>query len=254
MSFLNKYTFRCLLGPRSKDVHIIDDMYFWKVGDRKHFGTSRTLLECDIDLLKSKHYYPFSFHYLSVENTAILKSNFQISKSKDKCVIVDITDLSLKGGKFKKVRQAINKCKENDFEILDNFKKIEDVEQMLDEWSNNYTDKYFRDFSGKNLFFYKNNFHKNCNNIFIYHKNDLVSFGSLSPNNNGKSSYIIGKALYKRFRGLSELTDIELYKKAFDKGIFIINMGRSSNKRLHFYKSKFPTLKEEVCYSGKIKV
>ena len=160
MSFINKYTFKCLLGPRSSDVNTINDIHFWTVYKKKHFCTSKILTSEDVEILRE--YGPASFHYLSADNLSFLKNNFKVSQSKDNSIILDIQDLSFKGGQFKKLRQSLTRCGKNEFEILDNFKDINDVVKMIKEWSNKYTDKYFRDFSGKNTYFYKNNFHLNC--------------------------------------------------------------------------------------------
>lgn len=252
MTFINKHSFKCLLGPMAKDIQMADDVYFWRVNKKRHFCTSKTFSNNDINILRE--YGSSNFHYMTPENVAILKQYFEIKRSKDRSIILDIEDLSFYGGKYKKIRQSINRCNKNKFELLDNFKDISDIINMIEEWSNEYTDKYFRDFSGKNTFFYKNNFHKDCFNLFVYHESDLVSFGTLSPSVGNESSYIIGKALYKRIVGLSEFTDVELYKIAAKKGVNKINMGRASNKRLQFYKSKFPNSQEEVCYGGSIKI
>lgn len=194
---------------------------------------------------------PANFHYISQENLDFLKANFVVDRSKKKSVILDLTDFSLAGGAMKKVRQTFNKCAKNNFEILDNYKNIDDVKDMIEEWSNDYTDKYFRDFSGKNFYFYKNNFHLECINLFVYSGPDLVSFGTLSPSENEGCSYIIGKALFKRFYGLSEYTDILLYEKGIKQGVKFVNMGQAE-KGLMFYKNKFFHAIEEVHYDGDI--
>jgi hypothetical protein len=239
------------LGPQVKKVEEHNNLFIWVVGSKSHFSCDGELTSNHLDILKD--YSPVSFHYINQSNLDILKSRFKVNKVKNRSIILNIKDFSLDGGKYKSLRQAYNKCGKNNFEILNNFKKIEDVKIMLDDWSTNYTDKYFRDFSGKNLYFYKNNYHKDCINVFVYSGDMLVSFGTLSPNNNGNSTYIIGKALFKKFYGLSEYTDILLYKKALENGIEIINMGQAS-KGLIFYKKKFPNSIEEIHYDGKIEI
>lgn len=251
MTFINKHSFKCLLGPRASNIKEIADVYFWEVNKKKHFSTSKELNQNDIEALAE--YGDCNFHYLSPENTEILKRHFKTSKSKKKSIILDITNLSLSGGRFKKIRQSVNRCKKYNLKIESCFRSIDDVDKMIRIWSHQYTEKYFRDFSGKNKYFYRNNFHTNCLNIFIYNKDNLVSFGSLSPGTD-QASYIIGKALYKDFPGLSEYTDITLYQIAKTKGIKNINMGAVSNKRLHFYKAKFPNSTEEIYYDGSIEV
>lgn len=251
MSFINSHTYKCLLGPRAKDVKEHGSLFVWTVGSKHHFSCDGILNFSSIEILKS--YSPSNFHYMSQENLDILNANFNVDRVKNRSIILNIKDFSLAGGEMKSLRQTYNKCAKNEFEILDNYKNINDVKSMIDEWSTNYTDKYFRDFSGKNMHFYKNNFHLDCLNSFVYHENSLVSFGTLSPSKNGESSYIIGKALYKRLYGLSEFTDIVLYKKAIEQNINLINMGQAS-KGLLFYKTKFPNSIEEVHYDGNIKI
>lgn len=247
--FINSTTFKCLLGPQSKDIQEHNSIYSWKVGKKQHFTTDKLLSINDINYLKS--IAPSNFHYLLQDNLDFLKNHFTVDRIKNKSIILSISDLSLTGSKMKSLRQSVNKCSRNEFEILDNFRDIKDVKNLIEEWSNEYTDKYFRDFSGKNMFFYKNNFHIDCINAFIYSNDSLVSFGTLSPNNNGNCSYVIGKALFKRFYGLSEYTDVHLYKKANKLGIVNVNMGQAS-KGLMFYKTKFPGAIEQIHYDGKI--
>lgn len=251
ISFINEHTFRCLLGPQSKNVQIRENIYSWDVGKKHHFSTDKQLNVEDLEILRNLS--PSNFHYLSPDNIVFLKEHFKISKVKNKSILLNLDNFSLQGSSMKNLRQTFNRCAKNEFELLDNFKNIKDVEDLIEEWSNEYTNKYFRDFSGKNLYFYRNNFHKNCLNLFIYHGDILVAFGTLSPVKNGGCSYIIGKALYKRYYGLSEYADIILYKKAIDNGVKIVNLGQAS-KGLLFYKTKFPNAVEEVHYDGSIEI
>jgi hypothetical protein len=253
-SFINESSFYCFLGPTAHHISINNSIYSWQVGKNKvknSFGTNKKL--DDNDLFYLEKILPASFYYLSEENCIFLKKYFKINRSKNVNAIVDIRDLSLSGVSMKNVRYSINKCSKNSFEILDNYKNISDVEKMIEEWSNLYTEKYFRDFSGKNFYFLKNNYHKSCNNVFIYHGDDLVSFGVMSLPINGVSTYIIGKALYKRFYGLSEYTDMKLYEQSNKLGTEFVNMGQSNGK-LHFYKFKFKNVSEYIDYSGKIEM
>ena len=248
MGFINEQSFKCLLGPRATNLRIHEGLFSWTVGKKNDFSTSRLLVEEDLDHIRSIS--PASFHYLSLANVEFLQKHFKVSKTKQICTNLDITDLSLSGGNLKNVRQSYNKCAKNKLEVFDNFKDIKDIADLIEEWSNEYTDKYFRDFSGKNMFFYKNNFHKDCVNAFVYSGDHLVAFGSLSAPINRTSSYIIGKALFKRMPGLSEFADISLYQK-IQKDADVINMGRGQ-KKLLFYKSKFPGSTTEIEYDGSI--
>jgi len=249
MSFINKYSWKCLLGPQAKETVDHGGVYTWKVGKKNHLTASRSLGVSDIPLIQSN--LPFNFNYMAENNISFLKEHFTVQKTKDKSVIVSLEGWDLSGGEFKKTRQAYNKCKKLPFVIESNFRKIEDVERMIEEWSNDYTEKYFRDFSGKNYYFYKNGFHKECLNVFIYHQDDLVAFGTLSPEESGISSYILGKALYKRFSGLSEFADIELYRVGMAAGVKLVNMGRAPKNLLQF-KMKYPGAKIENTYEGKV--
>lgn len=247
--FINSYSWKCLLGSQAKEIKEHDNIYTWKVGKRTHLIVNKELTEADLPTLKE--YSPCNFNYMSKENVAFLKKYFKISTSSDRSVIVDLENFSLDGGEFKKTRQAFNKCKKNNLVVENNFRKLKDVEDMIEEWSNDYTDKYFRDFSGKNYYFYKNNFHQDCINVFIYHEDLLVAYSTLSPNQNENSSYIIGKALYKRFAGLSEYADIMAYHKAIARGVKKVDMGQAP-KNLLKYKMKYPGATIEVNYDGKI--
>src|ERR1700722_5392116 len=243
MTFINAFSYKCLLGPQSKNIIENNNIYAWKVGKKQHFTTSRQLQTSDLMFLTS--ICPSNFHYLSEDNTTFLKQHFTLHRIKNTSIVVDISDLSFKGNDYKSIRHCLNKCSKNNLTLESNFRSIEDIKKLINEWSNDYTDKYFRDFSGKNYYFYKNNFHLDCLNAFIYKDNDLVSFGTLTkPKEIGQSSsYVIGKALFKRHYGLSEYTDIELYKMAQNLGIKEVNLGRAQ-KGLLDYKTKFNHTKE----------
>lgn len=249
MSFINSYSYKCLFGSQTKAYSQVGNLLLWTVNSKKHFSVDGTFTTEDIEYLRS--YLPANFHYINESNLSLLKSAFKLKRVKNKSILLNISDISLEGAERKKLRQTYNRCAKNEFEILDNYKNISDVKVMIDEWSNEYAADYFRDYSGKNLYFYKNNFHLDCMNVFIYKDGQLVSFGTLSPEVDGSSSYIIGKALYKRYYGLSEFTDIELYKKAVAKNIKVVNMGQASHG-LVFYKKKFFNSVEEVHYDGNI--
>lgn len=249
MTFINQYSFKCLLGKQSKDVQITDDIFMWKVGKKQHFATNKDLTLVDLPLLQS--IAPTNFHYLSESNMLFLKQHFQLHKVKNVSIIIDIQDLSFSGKANSSIRYCLNRCKDQ-FTVETNFRDIKDVEKLIEEWSNDYTQGYFRDHSGKNTYFYRNNFHQECINLFLYHAADLVAFGTLTPPQNGISSYVIGKALYKRHYGLSEKADVELYKLGQAAGVKEANLGQAS-KGLLSYKTKF-SHKKETHYDGSIEV
>lgn len=249
MSFINKYSWKCLLGKQSKNIKEEDEIYFWDVGKKHHFCTSRDLEEKDISLLNQN----INFHYLSEQNILFLKQHVKIKKTKNISVVLNISNMNFAGRKYHGIRYSLNRCNKLDLTIENEPRKIEDVKLMIDEWSNTLCDKYWQDHSGKNLNFISNNFHKNCISKFIYDKNKLIAFGILSPNQNENCSYIIGKALVKTYPGLSEWTDILLYKEVQKQNIKYVNLGQAT-KGLIFYKEKFPSSSEELHFNGFITV
>jgi len=250
-NYINRQSFRCLLGIQAKDVQISDNLFLWKVGKKQHFAVQDQLTEANLALLRT--YAPSNFHYLNADNLEILKGSFRVDKVKNVSVLIDIQDLSFKGNAFKSLRHCLNRSKKAGFSLETNFRKIEDVKKLIEEWSNNYTDKYFRDNSGKNLHFYRNNYHQDLISLFVYHQDELVAFGTLTqPDVNGYSSYVLGKALYQRHYGLSEFADVELYKLGQQVKIKKVNLGQAS-KGLLDYKSQFPHT-TEVHYDGSIQV
>jgi hypothetical protein len=166
-----------------------------------------------------------------------------------KSCVIDLSKLSYVGRAYHGIRGAINKNAKRGFTIQESFNRLEDVKAMLDEWSTVIGEKYFRDFSGKNLFFYKSNFHIGCQNTFVYDKDKLIAFASLSPGE--YSSYIIGKALFHQYPGLSEYTDDLAYQMASRNGTKMVNLGQSKGK-IAEYKEKFPGASTILHYDGRI--
>ena len=240
MNYINRESFRCLIGPMAKNVQIIDNLFIWIVNNKNHFVVEGELSDKNIEMLKS--YTPCNFYYIDQENLNKLKDNFKISKTKNTSITIDIRDLNFVGKQYSSIRNCLNKCKNKKFELRSDFKSIDDVKTLINNWSNNYTDKYFRDNSGKNYYFYKQNYHENLISLFVYDGDRLISFGTLSNKFDESASYIIGKALYKDYPGLSEFTDIELYKVAREKNIKYIHMG-NAKKGLLDYKTKFEHIK-----------
>jgi hypothetical protein len=247
-SFINKYSYKCLLGPQSKEVDIVGNIAKWKVNKKHHFTNLEKFNADDLSYLKT--YGPSNFHYLTDDNFALLKSNgFTVSRTKVNGTYINIENLSYSGRKYHGIRGSINKNSKLKLTIQDNFNKIEDVKAMIDEWSKNMGEKYFRDFSGKTFYFYKNNFHLDCDNTFIYDGPNLIAFATLSYGE--YSAYIVGKALFNRYPGLSEYADDLAYRKAAARGTKIVNLGRSIGK-LGDYKNKFPNAYSALHYDGNI--
>ncbi len=248
MTFINQYSYKCLLGKQSKNAQEQDGIFSWQVGKKQHFAVDKVLTEADIPLLASLA--PSNFHYLSETNLQFLKQRFKVDKSKNLSIIIDIQDLTFRGKSNASIRHCLNRCQDQ-FIIEPNFRDIKDVDKLIDEWSNNYTSKYFQDHSSKNLVFYTRGHHLQCTNAFIYRDTDLVAFGTLTPpDTNGTASYVIGKSLYQRHYGLSEFADVELYKLGQIAGIIHVNLGQAS-KGLLGYKSKFSHT-QEVHFDGNI--
>lgn len=247
LNFINKYSWKALLGRQSKNLIEKENIYFWDVGNKHHFCTNKTL---DISDLKDLE-YPINFHYMSEDNVKFLKKNAKVSTSKHSSIYYDLSKFSLNGGNYKSVRQSINKASKYNLKIQDHFNEMADVKLFINEWSTILAQKYFRDFSGKSLYFYQQNFHKDCLNIFLYDNEKLVSFGSLSPSNDGYSSYVNGKAHCHNYKGLSEYTDFLLYQKAIEKGIKYVNLGQAKGGLL-YYKNKFPGSNIITHYDGQI--
>lgn len=247
MSYINKYSWKCLLGKQSKNIQEGNEIYLWDVGKRKHFCCTRPLTITDLPLFAEE----INFHYLSIENCEFLKTHKKITRSKNIATTIDLTALSLVGNANKSLRHSINRGNSYNLTVESNYRDIKDVEIMINEWSEVLAEKYFRDNSGKNLHLYKNNYHLNCHNVFLYDGEALVSFGSASPNLNDTSSYILGKALCNRYYGLSEFTDYLLYQKCLLDGIKIIDLGQTTGG-MTFYKNKFPGAGTYEYYNGKI--
>lgn len=255
MKFIDKYSWKCMLGKMSRNIEENEIYAKWSVFGKKHIVLFRDLIEGDLEWIEKE--VPFNFHYFSEEDIRLIKTKFKIKRSKLKSIYLNLNEtLEIHGKKHRGIRNKINQCKKRNFEILSDYKDIKDIEKFIDIWSDNYSLKYFRDFSSKNLHFYKNNFHKDCINMFIY-DNELIAYGSISPVVNKKSTYIIGKALYNlkdlsSYTGLSEFLDLSLYKKANEKGTIYVNLGASFSKNLLEYKSKFPGTYDFIEYEGKV--
>lgn len=246
MNYINKYSWKCLLGRQSKNIHEENEIFFWEVSGRKNFCTDKLLHPDDLSLISGAN-----FHYLSEENCNFLKSTAKVNKSKYHSTRIDLTQFSLVGNKFKSLRHAVNRGKSYNLTVEENYRSLNDVKAMIEEWSNVLAQKYFRDNSGKNYHFYNNNFHQECLNIFLYDGASLVAFGTASPGQEGYSSYILGKALCHRYYGLSEFTDYLLYQKCLENNIKIIDLGQTTGGMIH-YKNKFGGAENYTYFNGSV--
>lgn len=241
--YTNKQTWRCMLGKRSVNIIDRDGICYWEVGKNRNIVIYRDLIESDIEYLKS--IIPFKFYYFDESNLVLLNRVGKVDKSKKRSVEVDIRDISYVGKKYSNIRHAINRANNLGVRIIDNL-NIDDLRKMIKNWDNVMGERYFQNHSGKTLWFYENNWHIDCLNIFCYIGNEMVSFGTLSREG---ASYIAGKALCDKYYGLSEFTDYLLYKRGQKIGIEKVNMGQAE-KGLLKYKMKFPGATEIIHYNG----
>lgn len=248
-SFLDRQSWKCLLGKMSKNIEQKETYATWTVYKRRHVVIFENIQDPKI----FEKLVPFNFHYFTEKNVKKLKEAYKIKSKKEKSVMLDLEKtLNPSGKKYRGLRNRINRFKKLDIEVLNDYKDIEDIEDFVETWSNKYSLKYFRDNSGKNLHFYKHNFHKPCINSFCYYNGKLVAYGTFSCPHDGYSSFMIGKALYDVNPVLSEFVDYSLHKKAYELGAKYVLLGCSSTKGLLKYKKKFPGVINYIEYSGKV--
>jgi len=222
----------------TKDIKESNGIYSWKVRNNTSIVISRHVLESDIDYLSS--FIPFSTYYLPEEDISVLNSYFKIKKAREDSVVIPIENLSLKGNKFGRIRWAVNHNSKKNFTITNNLYEYEDLLEFINTWDETSGDKYFQVRTGKNKYFFKNLFHKEGISVFVYDVDRLIGWGVLSnPDNNGYSSYVLGKALCLEYSGLSEYVDIKVYEEGIKRGIKFVNLGGGSNNVIG-YKLKFP--------------
>ena len=134
----------------------------------------------------------------------------------------------------------MNNMNAKNFEIVYDYKKYDDILLFLERWDDTCGEKHFQSRTGKNKYFFKNNFHKEGISMFIYDGDRMIAFGVLSlPNIDGVSSYVIGKALCYDYKGLSEYADVKLYEIGRNNGVKEVNLGGGKDSVV-FYKMKFP--------------
>lgn len=191
------------------------------------------------------------FHYLSERNLRFISAQCKTTKTRHLSTEIRLPELTLNGRDRSSLRYCINRASRYNFTIERQFRKIEDVEELLKEWSAVLAPKYFRNYSGKNLYFFKNGWHKDCIGLFLYDDDRLVSF-AVSSVIGEHSVYIIRKALCNRYYGLTEFTDMLMFWMVKSAGGKVIDMGQTKNGLL-FYKSKFPGSSQYSYYDGSIK-
>lgn len=254
LNYIDKYSCLGLLGPQAKDIRTENNLFIWRVNKNNNFIILNNIKLNENHIQKINLLKPINFHYISQNNLTILKQNFSmLSKEKQISVIIKIDKLNFSGNKNERIRNYLNKYKY--LEITSELKKSNDINELLNKWTETLAQKYFRNYAGKNKYFFKQNFHLNCECIFIYDQDKLVSFAVASPVENGYGSYILRKALTKEYPGLTEFTDVKIYEKLLNKyGPYEINLGQAGTKGMLYYKKKFPNSREQLHYNGKIKI
>lgn len=251
MNYINKYSWKSFLSTATREVHEENGFYWFKTRKNWQLLKDRDLVESDLDFIGKL--LPVNFFYFSLKDIFVLKQKYEVSKNKDPDVGIKLDEFILRGNKYKDIRNYVNRYN-NKFEIVDNYKNMEDVYKMIARWDDTSGDKYYQVRTGKNKYYFLNNLHKGCINVFIYDGDKLISFAVLSPaDEGGYSSYIIGKALCIDYPGLSEYTDVEVYKRAIAEGVKVVNLG-GGGRKLVAYKKKFPGSFTNDTYDGQIYV
>jgi len=80
LSFADRYSWKCMLGPMSKDIEEHKVYSTWTVHGRRHVVFFRKLRDRDYDLIRGL--LPFNFHYLGEEDVDILKKRFVVQKTR----------------------------------------------------------------------------------------------------------------------------------------------------------------------------
>jgi hypothetical protein len=248
ISFINPVSYKCLLGPQSKNAQIIGNIASWTVGKKHYFTNIEPFSQVDIDYIAA--WLPANFLYLSEDNINALKPLFEIKKQKAKSYCINIENLNYSGRPFHGIRGAINKNAKCNFTIQDHFNDINDIKDLIKEWSEIMADKYWQNHAGKNVFFFANNLHAGCRNKFVYDNERLVAFATLCYGE--YAPYIVRKTLFNRYPGLTDYVDDLIYREAADEGTKIVNLGQGE-KGLADYKSKFPGAHTIIHYNGSIK-
>lgn len=252
MGFIDTYSWRLFLSSAAKNIQSENNIHSWEIKGNKQTVFSREITESDLNYLEKL--IPFNFFYLDKKQIDLLKKIGQVKTSKDPNTMIQIAEkINLPGHKYGGVRHSINCAKKYNLSIENNLKQLDDVNKMLDVWKETSGLRHFQVRIGKDKFFFKNQFYKDCLTLFFYDQNDLVAYSILSPPINGYSSYILGKALCLKYRGLSEFADIITYENAWQNGVRYVNLG-GGGKKLRQYKMKFPGAIGMESYDGKISV
>lgn len=224
--YIDRLSWRGMYGPMAKDIIETDDFAVWSIKNKR----KGVLFSNNISSLEE--IIPCKLFYISKTQLNLIPYNKKLEKLISFCY--DLKIFTQTYNKHRGIRGRINKNIKRKFIIKSNFNNIKEIEKFIIEWRGNYSDKYIFDYSGRNRMFYERNYHIDCYNFFIYDKDRLIAIGTAS---NG--SYIIGKAFYHEYDGLSEYLDYTVFSSLYNKGIKYINSGCAS-KGLRNYKEKLP--------------
>jgi len=232
----------------ARDINEHDGIFSWSIYSKYQIAFSRHVKESDLIYLNN--FDKFTSFYLDLADIDILSKQYKITKSRDDDIIIPIENFSLKGNKYIKIRTCINNNQKRNFTIENNYRDYNDVLEFLKRWDDTCGERHFQSRTGKNKYFFKHNFHLEGISVFIYDANKLIAFGVLSCPVDGKSAYVIGKALSLDYKGLSEYCDVLLYEKARLLNVKEVNLG-GGDKGVVFYKMKFPNAYRRESYDIK---
>lgn len=246
--FVTPEASRCMLGKLSHEVVLQDGVLSWQSRGKNHVIIVNDDLNTEA-MNRLKEIKHANFHYLSRTSLDRISSEFVTKKQRGWSVVLDICSMDFVGKRNRRFRNYLNRYSK--FQNSDVLRGgLKDLEIMLKKWSGGLGDKYFRNMSGKNLYFVKQGYHEGCENLFVYDGDCLVSFGIVSPVRDRKTSYIIGKALSDTYPGLAEFTDLAMYKRLLENhGSFSINLGQGEGGLLS-YKMKFPGARKQEHFHG----
>ncbi len=210
-------------------------------------------------------YKNIKLRYLTEEDYQnFLSLDVKHSKTKYKGIISYFSEefFNLKGTKYQEFRTVINKYKKLNVEVLEDFKKIEDIYELISRWKAIKAEKtiHFLDHTGLDKNFFKNYFEKFKRDLFsrfFYIDNKLVGYSiiSLLKDKNKEECF---KEITRKFDYdykqiclyIDYITFFDLYKKLNKP--YYLNRSATTDKNIILYKNKFPIYKIIPVYFIKI--
>lgn len=148
--FINKYSVKCLLGPRAKIEYYNDNIFCWSVNSKNHLAILNGLALNDINYIQSLG--ETTFHYCSVDNLGVLERHFRVEKTKITNTILNIDNVDFIGKKNRQFRNYLNRY--DGLVVADKFNDISEIKNVISKWTDQLADKYFRNYSGKKCVFF----------------------------------------------------------------------------------------------------